>query len=780
MEFKNAPAVEQICWEMKLADWPRARNRAQLNALANGAPPYSEQEAIQNNINTNVNFLEYSKILHDARRQFYTALCSTNPAITVDCDYGPVWQKRKWSESIAKNMNRPIKGSRRYLDCQKSTFASDVLHGIGPSKWRNSESWAPYPRGIEDVLIPSSTYCSLENLPFFAVYEQYTGAELWKMTHGPNVDPGWNVPMAEALCRWVDLQAAQLMNNNWPEVWSPEKMEERIKQDSGLYAGDAVPTIDTFDFYYYSDSGKDAGWRRKIILDAWGMPGTGGSWQASQAPSSAKTKYTESGWTKSDFLYDGDKRQRKKFASSLDEIIHFQFADASCVAPFRYHSVRSLGFLLYSVCHLQNRLRCRFNDNLFEQMLQYFRVTNPADAERLSKVDLINYGVLPDGLEMVKAQDRWAFQSQMAEMGMGLNRQTMADLSASYTQDFDFENENRAETATKTMAKVNATAAMVGSMLSTAYDLEKFKYDEIGRRFCIKNSSDPEVRAFRLACLKDGVPEQALSIERLNIQPVRVIGSGNKTLQILMAEKLMAIRPILDPQAQKIVDRIYVLANSDDPHLPELLVPDVHHISDDVHDAQVAAGTLMQGLPVAMKEGVNHQEVIETLLHSMATVIAGIEHSGGMATKEQIAGLNNIAQNINQHIQKLAQDKSMKSKVKQYGDDLGKLMNLVKAYTQRLAEQQKQASQNGNQMPPEAAAKIAATTAMAKSKIDLGKQSHAAKTAQRQISFEQNLKQQQVEHQVELGKKAIELVHATHANRLKSLNKGDGKDKEQT
>jgi len=40
--------------------------------------------------------------------------------------------------------------------------------------------------------------------------------------------------------------------------------------------------------------------------------------------------------------------------------VAFQFADLSAVAPFRYHSVRSLGWLLYAVINLQNRLRCKF------------------------------------------------------------------------------------------------------------------------------------------------------------------------------------------------------------------------------------------------------------------------------------------------------------------------------------------------------------------------------------------------------------------------------------
>jgi hypothetical protein len=67
MKFTTAASVEQLVWEMRLADYPRALNRAAMNTLANGAPPYTEQEQQQNNINTNVNFLDYTELLVDAR-----------------------------------------------------------------------------------------------------------------------------------------------------------------------------------------------------------------------------------------------------------------------------------------------------------------------------------------------------------------------------------------------------------------------------------------------------------------------------------------------------------------------------------------------------------------------------------------------------------------------------------------------------------------------------------------------------------------------------------------
>ncbi len=74
MKFNDASLVESLTWQMKLADYPRAQNRARINSLLNGDPPYTPQEVQANNIEVNVNFLEGTRLAMDARSQGNTAL----------------------------------------------------------------------------------------------------------------------------------------------------------------------------------------------------------------------------------------------------------------------------------------------------------------------------------------------------------------------------------------------------------------------------------------------------------------------------------------------------------------------------------------------------------------------------------------------------------------------------------------------------------------------------------------------------------------------------------
>lgn len=740
--------------QMVYAEWARAGNRAAINKLFNGFPPYSAEEQTQNNINVNVNDLTATNIAMTARGQFVNAMVTPDPLVNIEIDYGPVWKRREWAMKISSEFNRIIKRSLPWQEEEESTFANVVLHGIGGSIWTDEERWVPKPKMVEDILVPARTERSLQNLQMFAVREQYTGMQLRKMTMGPNRKKGWNIPLVNKLIKWVDAETHRLMGNYWPETWQPEQWEERWKEDSGMFTGDDVPTVDTFHFYFWNDEGKVAGWNKRVILDTWGNPGlsaaAGTGAMMAERPNGKYGKETIG--PRSQFLYDpGD----RKYADEVGQIAHWQFGDASAVAPFRYHSVRSLGFLLYAVCHLQNRIKCKLSEAAFESLMQYFRVTNPDDAERATKVDLINRGVIPDGINFMPQADRWQTQEKLAESVIGMYRETIDRNSASFTQGPEATGEGEPETATAVMARVNTTSQLIGSMLGRAYNYQTFKYREIGRRFCISGSRDMDVNRFRTNVLKAGVPVEALNFERWNITPVRVIGNGNKMMQVALMDKLMTqAYPLVDPSAQKDMLRLFIAVNSGDYDLANRSVPEMATVSPTVHQAQTDSGTLLMGLPVTPQKGINEAEYIGTMLHSMAAKIQQIEMAGAMATQAEIQGLGMMGQTVQQHLKVLAQDQKAKPMVKKFGDDLGRMMNLVKAYAQRLQQQQQQQNANG-QVDPKDKAKIQAMLLQAQTKNKIASETHAQRTAQKKIQFQQKIHQDAIDHHVKVAKEDL-------------------------
>lgn len=756
MKFDSASDVEQVCWTMKLADYTRALNRARINDLFNGFPPYSPQEVQENDIAINVNSLEGTRIAHDARAQFYGAFMKPGNYFQCRTDDGPKHRRKDYGSIFTQEMNKIMKKSMVYFETFRSKFALDVLHGIGPSTWDNPDDWCPDAMGVEDIFIPSMTLITMKNLPFFAVYRSYTAAQLIRYVRGPKVDTGWNVPLVEACIAWIDKEAAKLMGSNWQEIWTPEKAGERIKGDGAAYSIDKVPTINVFDFYYWSDDGDDLGWRRRMIIDAWSTP----ELRADVAPPTSLDKRPGMEFTKGQFLFNPGTR---KYANKLSELVNWQYADLSAIAPFRYHSVRSLGFLLYAVCHLQNRMRCRFNESVFESLMMYFRCTSQDEAQRALKLNLFNRGIIDESLKFVPQAERHQINVQLVELGLGQNSALMRENASSYVQSTNYSGDRVEKTKFQVMAEVQNMNQLVSAGLLQAYKYQQPEYYEIVRRFCRPNSRNPDVIQFQANCLRRKLPERLLNDACWEVTSDQVMGNGNKTLEMAIAEQLMQYRNLYDPDAQRKILRDVTLAITDDPARADELVPEQQNrVTDSVHDAELSAAAMLAGTMMGLRQGVNHQEYAATLLRVLQGKVQAIQARGAVASPAELTGLQILAgqsiqgqpipgNGVTGHLQILAQDDRSKQTVKQLGDVLGKLFNEVKAFAQRLEEMQKQQqAQNGNGVDAETKAKVQSQLIIANAKAKNARESHAEKTAQRRISFEQDQQQKAQKHAAEM------------------------------
>lgn len=768
-EFNDAQAVESICYDFKLADFERGTNRSLINSLFNGWPPYSAKEEEENNITVNVNDLSATRLAHDARTQLYGAFLKPGQFFQLQLDSGPSHKRQEWSEGATCKMNRIMKRSLEYFETYRSKLALNVLHGIGPALFENRDDWCPIAAGIEDILIPAKTLLTMRNLPFFAIYRSLTAPELIRLTRASKRDPGWNMDLVNGVLEWIDQEATALYGSTWPEVWSPEKMQERVKGDGGFYPADSVPTLDCFDFYFWYEDDKGSGWRRRIILDSWGSPAASG-----QARSMTQRKPTETKMrdifeeAKGNFLFTSRSRY---YARRREEIVSFTFADLSAVAPFQYHSVRSLGFLVYALCHLQNRMRCRFNEAVFEALLMYFKVKTMDDAQRALKLAMVNRGFIDETMQPLTAAERYQVNAALVELGLQQNAQLITQHASSFSQNTNLTQDRTEKTRYQVQAEVNAMTNLIGGGLNQTYAYQEFEDREVVRRFFKKDTKNADCQEFQAYLARMEVPKKYWVAEAWEVQHERVLGAGNQTLEQGIAEWLMQHREKFDPDSQRIILRKATFGVTSDSDFAERLVPAEQVLSDSVRDAQRAAGSMWIGLAVAFTQGVNHQEYAEALMAVMAQKITEITQRGNVANPQELEGLQALAgmsiggqtmkgtNGAMPHIEVLAQNQNDKATVKKLTDNLSKLMNLVRAFAQRLKQMQAKAQaeqqKGGNgQMDPKDAAKIAATQATAKAKLQNMRESHASRTAQKQLQFEQQLQQQQQEHRMEMQERA--------------------------
>lgn len=757
--------ADAVTYDLVLSDFRRGQNRARIANLANGLPPYSEQEVEENGINVNISDLTHTRLLHDARSQYHNNLLKPGLYARAKTDAGPVHKRAARSAVVTKEWNKVMKGSIPYYESKRASFGNLVLHGISPGVWEDEDSWCPVPLGVEDVLLPGETLLGFKNLPFFVFRRSFTGIELEKLTQREKRDPGWNMPFVKRIMEWLNAQASQLRSLNWPDVWAPEKIAERMKTEAGgTLAGDRAPKIDVFDIYAYDDSGSQEGWVRRIILDSWSEPVFDTAGKVSTTRKEGVMGETDG------FLFTSKNR---KVARHWREVVKFQFADLSAVFPARYHSVRGLGWMLYSACHLGTRLRCKFYESVLEALMMLFEVESQDDVQNALKLNLVNRGFIDKTIRPVKAADRWQVNAGLVELGLRDNAQVISENSSAWVQNRDFSQDRTQKTRYQVMAELQAATGLVGAAMAHASEYERIEMREIFRRFCKRNSRDPEVRMFRAACLKQDVPEYMLNDpDAWETDIERIMGGGNKTLEMQIADWLMQYRPAFDPEAQREILRRSTLAYTDAATALSLVPENPVQITSSVREAEHIASDLMNGINVEPLAGENQIEVIETLLRILTQKITEGNQQGGMVAPNVLQGLQAIAQHVAQRIGIIAEDPAEKPRVKMYGDLLGKIANHLKAFQQRLQEAMQKQAQGGNGqggLDPKDAAKIQGTMLMAQTKAQIAERSAAQRTAQRQVQHELKLRQQMEQHKVDIAAKDLESAGTIRRSRLSAL-----------
>lgn len=663
MNFTTAEQVQSTIRQGDYVARVQSDNRTKTNNLFNGFPPLSPEEAKRSNVRLNVNWGEAARIAQHGIRQYLKAFLGPKNFFRITLPDAPVEKAIGWEIFMTRSINRIMKKSRKYMHVHKYKWNSVLLHGLGPTLWYDDEKWCPDYISLPNWRVPTDSWTDFENLNWFATREPYTVYSLAKKVWGKNADPHWQAkPVSAMLANKIDINYDNSQAYNW--LNNPEHMAELVKQNGMYYQSDAVPIIPLWHFYYLDDSDLDNKvWKMTVVPDVLG--------------GATATQPDE-------FLYVNEKPVR----NDLSQLLHCQTGDLNVDPPFKIHSVRGLGFMLMEPCFYSNLTRCRFLQHVHESFNVWLRVTDPQGKARAQKMELYDRAIIPEGVSIVPQDQRHQIRPELVEGAMQELRQLQAESATAYTQDIHEPGDER-ETATKTLSKEQVANQLLGGLLADAFGQEKSSYEEICRRFCIRKTTDKECQQFQDECIEFGIPREFINASRWEVEPEVPLGNGNQSVAMASAQQLMNIRPMLNPTAQQEALHEFVEVITDDPRKADRMAPleDNQGITNAVERAESIFGTLMQGVPARLKDGLNPIEVIETLLGMMAGVVTRIEQNGNMATAGEVAGLQITGQYVAQLVQQLEQNPQEKQRVKQYTDSLGKLTNSVKGFAQRLAEQ---------------------------------------------------------------------------------------------
>lgn len=747
VEFGSPQKVWDASKRMQDIEDARAADRAKINTLFNGARPYTGEEEKKFNIQINVNWGQGQRIVEDANRQLNNAFNHPGTMFQATLEDGPVEKRDEWSMVGTKGFHFPLQreqSGKRHVFLLRNRNASIALHGIGALWWSNPYRWMPRFVPLEDLLIPTDTYCDFANLRYFAINLYLTPGELTDLTQRENTIRGWNKQLVRQL---LDANK-DLYHESTPSTWrdQPEAMVEVHKQNRGYYYSDCVPKIKLRAFYF-QEIDEPNRWYRHIIA-----------------------RETMAGAKIDKFVYDGT---GIVFADSIDRILNVQYADSSIVAPLKYHSVRGLGVKLFSAVETLNRLQCEEVQHVFETLKMYFRIQDPADRDRLKQVVLQAYGFIPEGLQIVPRDQRHQIDPRLVESVMSQMRQVMQENSASYVRDTE-NTSGREMTAREAMIRLNQANAMIGGMLQFLYLQENFYGQELLRRFMEKDTDDPQSREFQKYCMTRGIPKEMLEYKRWNIQSERVLGGGDKSLAQAQSEWLLEHLQMYDPVAQQKIVRLATATVLDDPAKGALFVP---YAKQESTSGTIAAenvfSTLMLGVECGLRQGIDQQGYIEAMLKSMGSVIVRIQNTDNVGTIDEIIGLQNVAKNVGQHLMIFAGDDRNKQLVRQFSDVLGNLMNEVKGFAQRLLEQ-RQKEADAMQGDPAMMAKAKGTILMAQTKARIAEMNAALKMKHKDMAFKMDQARRNMEAIADMDRQQMQhrqqMFTQSMSDAQKSLN----------
>lgn len=694
--------MRDIVDKLKRDDFERATNRSAINALFDGEKPFTEKEASDNHFYTNVQPLMAPRIAQQARQQLSRATTQGKYFFTVKLDLGNADLETFANYQITRLINLPLKRSKAYRHLNRGIDATLFLHGRGPVIWNDDQTWLPTTVGIEDLKMPGGIYTDFSNLSHFAIYQELSAAELWNKIKGNNVQKGWDVERVKMLISQLAEEAITEYRSG-DEGYFPEKLALDLKENGTYWSSEKVARARCWKFYELDEVDGKLGWKVYLFTD----------------PADERLERLKKYSMEESFLFKDESGKTQ----NLCEILQVQYADGCNVAPFRYHSVRGPGYLLYPVMQLFNRLFCRSNDAIMEACNQLFRNVGEADREKLMQVVLGNMSVVPQGVEVVPAQERYTVNHNLLKFGLDLNRQIINENAAAFTAETE-SGTQKEMTATQVMARVQEASQLVQGIVATKAQFQEDNCKEIARRFTIQGSRDPDVRTFQESVMKLGLPPIVMDFDRWEVRIEGALGGGNKTLEMAQATEMMKARPAYPPKAQQVILRKWHAAVSDDAEEAyELVPPEPQGPTKTVLFANMAIGTLLQSVPVQLDEWIMPDEYAATLVSLLAVKVGGLVQSGVQPSAETVGGIMFTAEHIEATLQAIAQDPAKVPFAKQLAQQLEQILQPVEQW-KAAAESDPMAG-----VPPESRAKVQAMMLEAQTKAQI-KQADAAQKMQ--------------------------------------------------
>jgi hypothetical protein len=651
--LRDAEQARSLFLKLYEADNEGSRNRAAIESMFDGHPPYKEDQLrmLGQAFRCNLNFGEASAIFEKAMSGYLDLTNAVEYLAVIRVSYGDPSKRLEYGQIISQEFDRLLKGWTEFEFNFQRLCAFFVKQGVGFAYFDNPNDWRWHVGSLNDFKVPrlskpvedANEVCFIERgYPVHMMYrfiQNETDARA----------AGWNVgETRDAILRATTEDTSS--RSNW------EKFAMQMKNND-LSAG--------------------YGSQREVRVVH------------------ALVKEFDGSVTHSIFSRDGTSNvflfeKKKAYPSMSRAYVIFPYGTGNG----SIHSIRGLGYKLFPHIQVSNRLRCQIVDGaMFSSSL----ALQPMDAESANDIGLTYFGplsVLPPNFKVVeKGIPNFAANALpiLREMGM-----TMTNNVGTYNVQELNPQTGTERTKFEVQAQLSQQAVLSVSAMNLFYIPWGRLLKEMVRRVCDPNyrQSDPggrEVFDFRLRLLKRGVPLEALEhIE--SVKPMRAVGYGSEGMRLMAYDEFLNMSGMFDEAGRRNLVRDRIAARVGYDQADRYAPPPVDRPTDDQKIAELENASLQAGIPQSVTGIEMHKDHLMIHLTMMQQLQAMLE-SGVIGLPQIVAAGQVSLVHCDAHLQIMSTDEYRKEEVEFFAQTLAEAQRMfdehVSALQSQMAEQQK-------------------------------------------------------------------------------------------
>jgi hypothetical protein len=606
---------------LRTADEKSSINRARIDGMFDGAPPFdhSKMTATNQSNRVNLNFNQALRLLDISLSAYVDLYSSLETFVEVKGTVGEVSERMEWEGIVSRELTALLRSWPEFHGNYLRLCTTFIKHGVGVAFFDSPEGWKFRVGGFQDILIPRQALASEASVDVAVGRRPYLLHELYAFIKDEKAAAavGWNVEeVRRVLAQNLRTTGSGATS---PGVFSDYEAIQAEFKNNDICTGVQNPAIH--------------------VLHFWVREADGSVSHLMSAEDSPK-----------DFLY----KKISRFDSPEQAYIFFTYGVGT---NGTYHSVRGLGQRIFSHIQTSNRLRCVQVEGA---MLASQAIIQPENQRALDELAFTSWGpfsILSPGVSIIeKAIPNLSNAVKPAlddlTMQLELNTDTMSTYGPQ--QGSPYKNQ------TQVIADMDVTTRLSGATLNLFYASWNRLLREITRRVVTMKLPDKAVKEFRKRCAAQGVPDEFLkSLDLDRTRAVRSIGNGSYANRLVALRELQGIAGQFDETGRKnlIRDIVATRVGHDlaDRYSPEMAPP---RPTIDVKIAMMENDSLMAGRQVAVLTNELHGTHLDQHIPVLQQLVEQF-NTGEMDPQQSLPTVEAFYQHISQHAQEAVADPNL-------------------------------------------------------------------------------------------------------------------------